>query len=806
MSTLLQDLRYAVRILAKSPGFTAVAVLTLALGIGASTALFSVIHSVLLSPLPFLNSERLAYVESYWTPDDRGASSGPDYLDWAERSTNIDGLCAMAHAQPNLTGRGEPLALQGLQVSANFFAVVEPRMTLGRGFSPEEGQAGAPKAAVLGYRLWRDRFASDPQVVGKVITLDDAPHTVVGVSSANMGFLEKNAQIYVPLQKDRLSQQRDEHYLIVLGRRKATASWEQVQAEMLGIAGQLQKEYPQNKDKSVRIHPLHEFLVSNLRPTLLILYGAVSLLLTIACVNVSNLLMVGAAGRARELAVRRSLGASRSRVARQLLTESLTLSGLGGALGLLFAYYGVVLLRWTATQIDLPGGIGIPGLDQLHIDLPVLAFASLLSLIVGVFFGTLPAWQTSRRALNTTLKESTQAALPGRARHRAMAALVVAQVALSLILLCGAGLLARSYLRLTRNDPGFNTDGLLALRVVRPSTPATREAANRAAFFERATERLAALPGVVAAGAVSLPPVTRENQNSNIRIDDLPPDAERGKPWAELRSTTPGYFACLRIPLLRGRAFDARDVEDSQRVVLVNQELARRYFANREPIGRTVGFDGAEWTIVGVVGDVKLRSLRSTSSPPTIYRAIAQKSGRAMTLFVRTMGDPSALVSAARQAIWQIDPNQPILQAQTMGRLLLASVFIERACTFFLAILAGLALAIGSVGLYAVMSATVSERRSEIGVRMVLGAQQGEILRSVLARGAALTTCGLIAGLAGAFALSRLMGSLLFDVSAQDPATFILVPLLLSSVALLACWIPARRAAKLDPMVALRCE
>jgi predicted permease len=806
MSTLLQDMRYAVRMLAKSPGFTCVAALTLALGIGVNTALFSVIHSVLLSPLPFPSSERLAYLESYWSPDDRGASSGPDYLDWSERSTTIEGLCVMAHAEANLTGRDEPLALPGLQVSANFFDVVEPRMSLGRGFSSEEGQAGGPKAAVLSYRLWRDRFSSDPEIVGKVITLDDTPHTVVGVSSAHMGFLEKNTQIYVPFQKDRLMQQRNEHYLIVLGRRRASATWQQVQAEMLDIARQLQKEYRENKDKSVRVYPLHEFLVSLLRPTLLIPNGAVSLLLMVACVNVSSLFLVKAAGRGREHAIRRSLGASRWRVARQLLTESLMLGVLGGALGLLLAYNGLALLRWTATQIDLPGGVGIPGLDQARLDLPVLAFVSLLSLLVGAVSGTLPAWHTSRRSLNITLKEATQTALPSRSRHRTMGALVVAQVAASLMLLCGAGLLVRSSLRLTRSDPGFSSDGLVALRVVRPNTPANREPASRVAFFERATEQLAALPGVVAAGAVSLPPVVRRSSNSNVRVDGHTPVAEGRKPWAELRSATPSYFGCLRIPVVRGRAFEARDAADSQRVVVVNQELARRYFAGREPVGRTVGFDGADWTIVGVVGDVKLRSLRSTGSEPTIYRPITQKCGRDMTLFIRTTGDPLAWASAARRVIWGIDPKQSILETQTMSQLAMASVSIEHACMFFLAMLAGVALAIGAVGLYAVMSSTVSDRRTEIGVRMALGAQRREILRSVLARGATLTVCGLAIGLAGSIVLSRLMGSLLYEVSAHDPTTFIAIPLLLSGVAMLACWFPARRAARLDPMLALRCE
>ena len=808
LEDIARDLRYGARMLRKDPCFTAVAVLTLALGIGANTTLFSVIHSVLLSPLPFPDSERLAYVETYWNPEDYGASSGPDYLDWIERNKVFEGLCAMNDCQPNLTGGGDPLALHGLQVSANFFDVMEPHMTLGRGFRPEEGQTGGPRVAVLSPRLWRSRFGADPQIVGKVITLDDVPHTVVGVSSSRMGFLEKSTQIYVPFQKDRLMRQRSNNFLIVLGRRKADVTWQQVQAEMVGIAGQLQQQYPQeNKDKSVRIHPLHEFLVSNLRTTLLILYGAVTVLLAIACVNVSSLLLARAATRGRELAIRRSLGAGRWRITRQLLTESLMLGLLGGGLGLLLAHNGIAFLRWTATQIDLPGGVGIPGLEQMGLNGPMLAFTMLLSLVAGLFFGTIPAWQDSQQNLSTALKEAAQAISRGRPRHRTMGTLVVVQIALSLLLLSGAGLLTRSYLRLQQSNPGFIADRLLALRVVRPNTPANRSTDARAAFFQQATDRLTALPGVETVGAINLRPVASNNSNSDVRIDgmDALPAGGR-KPWAEIRSVTPDYFACLGIPLRQGRFLGAQDLRDSQRVIVVNQEFVRRYFPDRNPIGRIVGLGGADQTIVGVVGNVKLRSLRSDGFDPVLYQPIAQNCGREMTLFVRTSGDPLQWADATRKAIWGLDPNQPILDLHTMNNLVTGSIFVERSCMFLLALLGGVALVVGLVGLYGVLVSAVNERRHEIGVRLALGAERRDILQLILGRGLALTAIGLAVGLAGSLAVARSMASLLYEISAYDPATFVLVPLLLFAVALLACYVPARRATKVNPVEALRAE
>ena len=804
--TLWQDIRFGLRMLRKNPGFTAVAVLTLALGIGANTAIFSVVNGILVSPLPFLNSQRLAFVETYWNEGDHGSSSGPDYLDWAERNTVFDGLCAFTDCQPNLTGRGNPLALRGQRVTDNFFNVVEPRMALGRGFLPEEGLAGGPKVAILSYSLWRSRFDADPGIIGKAITLDGVASTVVGVSSPRMGFMENLAQIYVPLARDQLSR-RDNHFLLVLGRRKPDVTWQQATAQMQQIAGELQKKHPRtNQNKTARIFPLHGFLVSDLRTILLILLGAVSVLLLVACVNVSNLVLARAAARGREFAIRCSLGASRWRIVRQLLTESILLGLAGGLTGVLLAYVGVIFLQRVVVPTTLPSGVPVPGIEQVGINLPVLGFAIGLSLAAGLFFGTFPAWQASRHDPGAALKEAAAAISRGRSRHRTMSGLVVAQIALVLLLLTGAGLLTRSFWRLQQTSPGFNTSRLLALRVVRPDNPANRRVQNRAAFYQQAVEALVALPGVQAAGAVDLRPVASDNSNTGFSYEGMEVQPGQRKPWAEQRSATPGYFRCLQIPVLAGRDFTAQDSADSRDVVIVNQEFVRRYFPSRDPIGRIINFSGSSKTIIGVVGDVKLRSLRSEGFDPFVYQPVAQVCGRDMTLFLRVSGDPRRWADAARKVVWQVDPTQPILELQTMDHYVAESMFVERSCMFLLVLMAGMAMVVGLVGLYAVMASAVNERRNEIGIRMALGAGRKDILRLILGKGLILTAIGLVVGLAGSFAAGRLMTSLLYEVGAWDPATFVLVPLLLFAVAMLACFIPARRAARVNPMEALRCE
>ncbi len=805
MRTFWQDIRYGARMLMQRPGFALTAVVVLALGIGANTALFSVVQRALFSPLPFGDAQRLVMVWTCWRSSSGTMScSGPDYLDWVERNQAMEGMCAFAMSRLSLTGAGEPLALRGFRISANFFDVLRPgRMTLGRGFRPEEAHVGNYCVTVLSHSLWRDRFHSDPNILGQTITLDGTAFTVVGVAKPLMGFLEEMARIYVPLtQEELVGNGRANHYLVVLGRLKSEVSVAQAQAQMDQVAAQVEKENPgTNINKGIKIESLHEVLIRSVRPALLVLYGAVTVLLLVACVNVSNLLVAKGAARSREIAMRQALGAGRGRLVRQLLTESILVGLLGGVLGLALAFWSLDLLQWIAPRLPLTGGIGIPGLEEIRVNLPVLAFTMGLSLAAGLLFGVVPAWQGSRQGLGNILKETGQSLSRGRARHRTLGTLVVAQIALAMILLLGAGLLIKSFVLLQRSHPGFRADRLLALHVVRPSTVQNRSLQNRADYFHRVLEKLAALPGVEAAGAIDTHPMDPSSSVNSIAII-----GKEGSPSAETRVVSEDYFHCLGIPLVQGRTFASQDTGPNQRVVIVNQEFVRRHLSDRDPIGQRINFGGSDRTIVGVVGDVKIRTLHSDDYLAFVYTPIAQQCGYDLTFLIRTIGDPLRWAGAARKAFWDIDPSQPILYTETMNQLVLNSISVERFCAILLTVMAGVALLMALVGLYGVMAFAVTERRNEIGIRMALGARNQDILRLVIGKAFVLTLIGLLTGLACTLALCRLMASLLYSVSVYDPATFVMIPALLFAVAMLACYLPARRAVKVDPMLALRCE
>jgi len=805
MKTFWQDVRYGVRMLTKRPGFTVTAALVLALGIGANTALFSVVHSVLLSPLPFKDAEQLVLVQTLWrSSGGRGSVSGPDYIDWSERNSVMDGLSAFDICRLNFTGAGEPLALQGFRTTTNFFNVLRPNnMALGRSFRPDESQAGNHYVTVLSHNLWRDRFDSDPDIVGKIITLDSAPYTVVGVAAPMMGFIEEMVRIYVPLQREELIKgHRGSHYLNSIGRIKPDISFAQAQAQMDQVAMQVERENPNtNVNKGVRIEPLHEMLVDSVRTAFLILYGAVTVLLLVACVNVSNLLVAKASARSREIAIRQALGAGRLRLMRQLLTESILLGILGGIFGLVLAFWSLDMLQLIAPKIQQTGGGGIPGFEEIRVNLPVLGFTIGLSLIAGLLFGMVPALQGSRHGLSNTLKETGQSVSRGRTRHRTLGTLVVAQIALAMILLTGAGLLIKSFVKLQKANPGFNADRLLALHVVRPDNSENSNQQNRFDYFNRVIGELAAMSGVNAAGAIDMHPMNPSNSNSTFSIV-----GKEGSPSAENRLVSCDYFHCLGIPLMQGRAFKPQDNDKGQKVVIVNQELVRRYLPDRDPIGQVIRFWGSERTIVGVVGDVKIRTLRSDDYSAFVYMPIAQQCRHNMTFFIRTTGEPIQWASAARKVLWDIDPSQPILYVETMDQLVLNSISVERFCAILLTVMAGVALIMALVGLYGVMAFVVTERRNEIGIRMALGAQDTDILRLVIKKAFVLTIIGLVIGLICTLAVCRLMTSLLYSISVYDPATFVLIPLLLFTVAMLACYFPARKAAQLDPLETLRYE
>ena len=802
MTTLWHDIKFGVRTLGKRPGLTVTAAVVLALGIGANTALFSLIYGVLLSPLPFPQADRIVLLELEWSNGLRSStSSGPDYLDWTERNTVFESMCAIEYYSSGfaLTGAGEPLALKGLRATSSFFPTIQPTMTLGQGFQPEASQGVNPYVAVLTHGLWRDQFAGDPNIVGRTITLDNVPYTVVGVA-APLGFLEDMAQILIPLQERQWAREnRGLHGLTVLGRLKPEISCAQAQAQMKQIASQLAKEYPAtNGDKGIHVESLHRILIASIRDAFLIAYGAVIILLVIACVNVSNLLVAQGATRGHEMAIRRALGAGPLRIIRQLLTESLLLGLLGGVSGLVLAFWGLDLLQRIAPRIQETGGSGIPMFEEIRLNPPVLAFTLALSSLAGLFFGVLPAWQGSRLGLATALGESGHRVSHTVTHHRTLGALIVAQIALALILLTGAGLLIKSFVRIQHSHPGFNAKGLLVLHVVRPNTSGEQDCA---AFFQQALEKLGALPGVEAVGAVDLAPVSPITRSYSVQVVSQP-----GWQDAQTRSVSNDYFNCLDIPLVQGRVFAAQDGASGQSVAVVNQEFVRRRMPDRDPIGQRITFWDRTWTIVGVVGNVKLRTLRSENFSPFVYVPLSQLPQHDMTVAIRTTGDPLQWAGAARRTLREVDPSQPILSINTMRQLVRDSISVERFCMILLSVMGGVALLMALVGLYGVVTFAVNERRHEIGIRMAFGAEARDVLILVLRKGSVLTLAGLGAGLVGALAITRLMASMLYRTSVRDPATFVLVPILLFTVALLACYLPARRAARVDPMVALRYE
>ncbi|MFC1762085.1 ABC transporter permease [Planctomycetota bacterium] len=802
MSTFIHDIKFGIRMLAKRPGVTAIAILILALGIGANTALFTVIHQVLLSPFPFDKSERLMMVEPQWKDGGlNGSSSGPDYLDWRDRNTVFEALSAFSMGQLNLTKAGDALAVKGFKATSNFYKVFNEEMSLGRGFRPEEDQDGNQDVTVLSYRLWRQRYGCDPNILGQRIDIDKVPHTVVGVAAQSMGFIDDFAQIYVPLNPSVLNRNRGNHHLIVLGRLKEDVTIAQAQGQMNQVAQQLSKEYPNtNDEKGVHIDSLHHRLISNVGKAFYILYGAVCLLLLVACINISNLLVAKAAVRRREMAIRQALGGGRRRLIQQLLTESLLLGLAGGALGLLFAFGGLDLLQTIAPKLQESGG-NIPGFDEIRVNLPMLGFTLVVSVLASLAFGLIPAWQSSGTHVNNTLKETGIGLSRGPGRHHTLGSLVVGQIALAFILLVGAGLLVKSFTLLQKRDPGFNPNGLLAVHIDRPRSRNTSNDIKPAVFFQQAVEQLAALPGVTSAGGVSLRPLNSDNNNSGVGLV-----GEQKRVNTEIRIVTHDYFRCMGIPLGPGRSFDHQDNGNNQAVVIVNREFVKRILPDRDPIGLQVNLWGRDRTIVGVVGNVPLNTLSSVGYKPFAYMPHSQHNEYGMTLFLRTEGDPLQWARAARQAIGRVDDNQPILYINTMSALALESVSLERFCTILIGTMATVALLMALVGLYAVMTFAVNERRVEVGIRMALGAEKRDILWLMTHKAFLLTLVGLVLGLVGALVVSRSMGSLLYQINTWDSTIFIAVPLLLFCVAMLACYIPARKATRLDPMKVLRYE
>ncbi|KPK51907.1 MAG: hypothetical protein AMS22_10105 [Thiotrichales bacterium SG8_50] len=809
MTTIWHDVRYGLRQLRKSPGFTAMVVLILAFGIGANTALFTLIHTVIFSPLPFEDPERLVFIYTTWNhiPGSH-ISSGPDYLDWQAQDTVFEELSAFHwNRRPHLTGEDEPLALKGACVTNNILDVIggDP-IALGRAFAPEDSEPGHAQVAILGNRLWRVRFGADPNIVGKTITLDEAPWTVIGVVKPSMGFIDDLIEIYMPIPRESLKQNRGSHYLTVFGRLKPGVTMTEAQASMDVVTERIEQQYPDvNKNKRCRVVPAHGELVSNVKTAFLVLNGAVGFLLLIACVNVSNLLLAKANTRSREIAVRGALGAGRWRLVRQMLTESLLLAVMGGILGLFLGYWGLEGLKAIAPKLVDGTASSVPGLDEIRLNPTVLGFTLVVSLGAGVLFGLVPAWQGSRAYLGETLKQGTRSQSRGLSSQRTINVLVTAQVALALILLSGAGLLIRSIYKLQHASLGFVPDRVLTVTLERPSTKANSHTNQRLTFYEQLADRVRALPDVEATGLISnfpMEPVT-VNLGFGIKGRTFPPSQG---PSAEFRFVNFGYFECLRIPVIQGRTFAPEDPDRGLQSVVITLELACRYFKDTDPVGQYVQVNGQDKEIIGIVGDVKIRHLTSIGFRPILYQPITSHCPHHMSLMIRTSGPSVRLADAVRHHIWDLDPTQPILNVATMPRIVAATMSVERFSTILLVVMAGVALIMAMVGLYSVMAFAVSERTHEIGIRMALGARGGNILTLVTKRGMILTGMGLGIGFVGALALLRCMSGMLYQIRVTDPVTLVIVSMILLAVALLACYLPARRATRIDPMEVLRYE
>jgi putative ABC transport system permease protein len=806
MGTILQDLRYGIRVLWKSPGVTLIAVLALALGIGANTAIFSVVNAVLLRPLPYAQPEQL--VVMWRTTPKRGITQGSssflNFADYRAQNSSFAALTAYSSTSSALAGRETPAQVQGIRATADFFKVLGTGPLMGRTFMPEDERAGGVPVVVISYGMWQGRFGSDPNIIGQQIMLDGQSKTITGVMPASFQFqfVDDPPEFWEPLDPTgELNKQRGANYLQVLGRLNAGVTLEQAETEMKGIAARLEQQYPDaNAGRSVHLVSALEDMVGELRPTLLVLLGAVALVLLIACANVANLLLARAAGRGREIAVRVALGASRWRIVRQLLTESVLLSALGGGLGLLLAVWG----------IDLLGAVvpaDIPRFGETDLDLTVLSFTLGATILTGLIFGLAPALSASRLDLNEALKEGGRSATEGRARNRLRSLLIVAEVALSLMLLIGAGLLIKSFIRLRNTDPGFDAKRVLTTSLSMPSIK-YKEDEQITRFVEQTLERISRIPNVEAVGAGMPLPFSGNTMNISFTVDGQPVPAPGDEPISGARIITPAYLQAMSIPVIRGRAFTAQDKADAPKVILINETLARKYFPGEDPVGKrlTLGLNDINGEIVGVIGDVRSSSL-SKEAGPEFYVPLEQVPFSDLSLVVRTSFDDPALVAESlRAAVQEVDKDQPLYEVRTMNSLIANSVARQRFSMTLLALFAAFALLLACVGIFSVMSYLVTQRTHEIGIRMALGAQTRDVLRMILGRGMTLTLIGIGIGLAASFALTRVMRGLLFGVSATDPLTFTGVSLLLALVALAACYLPARRAARVDPMVALRYE
>ncbi|HVS15888.1 MAG TPA: ABC transporter permease [Thermoanaerobaculia bacterium] len=793
--TVLQDLRYALRALRRSPAYATLAVLTVALGIAATTAIFSVVWGVVLAPLPFADADELTVVWGYHPQIGRETASAPDFLDWREQAASFARLAAYSRQNANLTGEGDPARLRGARMTAGFFELLGVRPALGRLPADQEDAPGAAPVALLAHSTFEERFGGDPGVVGRAVRLDGEPVTVIGVLPRGFELAEP-VELWRPFAADLSELGRRSDFLRVLGRLRDGATIEQAQREMTTIMARLEEEYPQtNAGWTAEVVSLHEQTVGAVRPALLALLGAVVFVLLIACANVANLMLVRSARRRGELAVRSALGASGGRLASLMLLESLLVAALGGLVGLALAGVAVRLLVAFAPA-------DLPRLDSVALDLPVVLFAAGVTALTGVLFGLLPALRVAGPAVQRFLRSGRSGG--DRLQRRAGGALILVQTALAIVLLVGAGLMMRSLANLRAVELGFEPEGLAMGVVVLPES-SYAEPAQRVAFFAALVERLSAMPGVERAAASSHEPLGGAGFLS-FTVDGRPPLPDSVVQDAHLVRVTPGLIETLEIPLLRGRTIQAGDQAESERVALIDQRMVERYFEDEEPLGARVTFDGANFaTIVGVVGSVRQDGL-AEAPYPTVYAPHAQAPVRAMALLVRTEGDPQAAFPNLREAVGELDADLPLTAVATFRQAVSEQLVRPRFLLGMLGVFAGAALLLAAVGLYGVLSISVAQRLREIALRIALGASGRDLVRSLVRSTVALVGAGALLGVAAALGLARVLGSLWYQVSPSDPWTIVAVVGVLLLVALLAMALPARRACRVEPMTILREE
>jgi putative ABC transport system permease protein len=809
MQTLFSDLRYGLRVLLRAPGSTAIAVVALALGIGANTAIFSLVDAVLLRPLPYQDPDRLVQVweDASHVGFPRNTPAPGNYADWRQQNQVFEDMAASRSATFTLTGRGDPEAVVGRLVTANLFAVLGARPALGRVFTADEDRPGGPPVAVIGDALWRRRFGGDRGVVGSTVEVDGRTTTIVGVMPRDFVYPQREHEMWLPIAftPEELANRRA-HYLQVVARLRPDVPLERARADLSAIAQRLQRDFPSsNKDVGAVVIPLADQVLGNTRDAVLVLMIAVGCVLLIACANVANLLLSRATARRREIAVRVALGAGRWRIVRQLLTESVLLALLGGVLGLTIALWSFDLL---ATFIPE----GASRAAALGLDARVLGFTALLAVATGIVFGLAPALSVSRQDLGDELRAAGAHGFAGSHR-RLRGALVVSEVALAFLLLAGAGLMLKAFARVRALDPGFRAENVLTARTLLPS-PRYDDDARRHAFYDAVHERVGNLPGVIAAGYTGFLPLTNRAGTQGFTVEGRPrlPQGEFND--ANFRVVSPGYQASLGMPMREGRFIAAGDRLPGPRVVVVNQAFVRKYLPDGAAVGRRIklgGFDSDEpWmTVVGVVGDVRQMGLEHEARSE-MYVPYAQDLGHGFfspkDLAIRVDGDPMALAESVRKAIWEVDPLQPVSDVRPLQALLDGEVAARSVQSSLLAGFAALALVLASLGIYGVLSYTVAQRRREIGIRMALGAPAGEVVRMVVRQGLVLWAIGILIGLAAALAVTRALASLLYGVSATDPATFAAGAAVLGLVAAFASWLPARQAARVDPMITLKAE